>query len=220
MDDSVSIIRRPVKHARLKIHEDSSVQLVVPSDFSDAQVNAILSNKEQWIRNQQRFFRTHSPQSSPFSASHIPLFDKRFRFVLSPELGRKVAVNVTNLTVSSGRNLGDNEDRTRWLRAFARSHLQERIAQLSDRHRLRFGRLFVLSQRTRWGACSPSKNISLNWQLVFAPPYVADYVMLHELLHTVIPNHTQRFWTRLSAICPDMKDAVDWLQRNKPEIQV
>lgn len=220
MNGNVSVIRRPVKHARLKVHEDSSVQLVVPNDFSNADVNAILLTKEHWINKQQRFFRTHSRQPIPFSALHIPLFDKQFQFLLSPQLGRKVLVNPANLTVSSGRNLGNSEERTKWLRTLARSHLQERIAQLSDRHRLRFGRLFVLSQRTRWGACSPAKNISLNWQLIFAPPYVADYVMLHELLHTVILNHTQRFWTRLSAICPDVKRAVEWLQKNKPEIQV
>jgi len=220
MNDNVSIIRRPVKHARLKIHEDSSVQLVVPSDFTNAQVDTILATKEQWIRKQQRFFRTHSPQPTRFLALHIPLFGEQFHFLLSPHLGRKVVVNAANLTVSSGRNLGNDEERTKWLRTLARSHLQERITQLSDDHRLRFGRLFVLSQRTRWGACSPAKNISLNWQLIFAPPYVADYVMLHELLHTVIPNHTQRFWIQLSAICPEVERAVRWLQRNKPEIQV
>jgi predicted metal-dependent hydrolase len=220
MDDNVLIIRRPVKHARLKVHEDASVQLVVPNDFSDAQVDAILTTKGEWIRKQERFFRTHSPQPARFSASHIQLFDKRFRFVLSPQLGRKVVVDTANFTIRSGRNLGSDKERTKWLRTFARLHLKVRLDTLSNLHRLQFQRLFVLSQRTRWGACSPSKNISLNWQLIYAPPYVADYVMLHELLHTVIPNHTQRFWTQLSAICPDMKQAVQWLQKNKPEIHV
>ena len=58
MDNNVSVIRRSVKHARLKVREDLGVQLVVPSDFNDAQVDAILASKEQWIRKQQRFFRT------------------------------------------------------------------------------------------------------------------------------------------------------------------
>ena len=63
--------------------------------------------------------------------------------------------------------------------------------------------------------CSTNGNISLNWRLVTAPRYVADHLILHELLHTRIMNHTHRFWVHLKAICPDHKNAIAWLQSNR-----
>jgi predicted metal-dependent hydrolase len=55
----------------------------------------------------------------------------------------------------------------------------------------------VRSQRTRWGSCSRNGNISLNLRLVLLPEDLADYVILHELVHTRIPNHGRGFWEEL-----------------------
>jgi predicted metal-dependent hydrolase len=63
-----------------------------------------------------------------------------------------------------------------------------------------------------------TRNISLNWQLIHAPKLVIDYVILHELLHTQIPNHTQRFWVHLAAKAPQFRQAIQWLNVNKPVI--
>jgi predicted metal-dependent hydrolase len=63
-----------------------------------------------------------------------------------------------------------------------------------------------------------TRKISLNWQLIHAPKLVIDYVILHELLHTQIPNHTQRFWVHLAAKAPQFRQAIQWLNVNKPVI--
>jgi hypothetical protein len=135
----------------MKVWEDSSVLLVVPNDFNDADVEAILAAKGEWIREHQRYFAAHPSESLDRSPTDLPLFGKHYRLISSAQLGKKVVVDTVNLTVSSGRDLTSNGERTKWLRSFARSHLKERIVYLSGLHKLRFGRLFVLEQRTRWG---------------------------------------------------------------------
>ncbi|MFC2051983.1 M48 family metallopeptidase [Chloroflexota bacterium] len=60
-----------------------------------------------------------------------------------------------------------------------------------------FNRVFIRSQKTRWGSCSKNNNISLNVKLVLLPEDLVDYVILHELVHTRIHNHSKSFWEEL-----------------------
>lgn len=84
----------------------------------------------------------------------------------------------------------------------ARAHLGPRLAFLGGRHGLAWRRLTVRGQRTRWGSCSSTGTISLNWKLLFLRPALVDYVLLHELAHTRHLDHSKAFWALLERICP------------------
>jgi predicted metal-dependent hydrolase len=72
-----------------------------------------------------------------------------------------------------------------------------RLQQLAEQHGFTYNRVSIRKQRTRWGSCSAKGNISLNMKLVALPPELADYVILHELVHTRIHNHSKKFWAEL-----------------------
>jgi predicted metal-dependent hydrolase len=72
----------------------------------------------------------------------------------------------------------------------------------------------ISSARTRWGSCSTTGNLSFTWRLVLAPLEVIDYVVIHELVHTTIKNHSPAFWHRVAEIMPGYKQQVTWLKRN------
>jgi len=72
----------------------------------------------------------------------------------------------------------------------------------------------VRNQRTRWGSCTTTGVISLNWRLVQAPETVRDYVIYHELMHLREMNHSDRFWRRVEEVYPDWRDAERWLKGN------
>jgi predicted metal-dependent hydrolase len=107
---------------------------------------------------------------------------------------------------------GDLEDPTacrdaifRWLCRRARRELVPRLEDVAREHRLDYGRVSVRLQRTRWGSCSRSKNISLNARLLFLMPVLVDYVLLHELCHTREMSHSPRFWTLLGYHDPECR---------------
>jgi predicted metal-dependent hydrolase len=85
--------------------------------------------------------------------------------------------------------------------------LPARLRQLAAQHGFEAGRVTIRDQRSRWGSCSPSGDISLNWRLITMPDAVRDYVLLHELAHLREPNHSRRFWRLVSQICPDWRAA-------------
>ena len=100
----------------------------------------------------------------------------------------------------------------RALRQRARTDLPARLLELASLHGLRVDRVSVRNQRWRWGSCSPSGHICLNWRLVQMPDAVRDYVLIHELMHLRQMNHSRKFWKLVAAACPDYQAARAYLR--------
>ena len=97
------------------------------------------------------------------------------------------------------------------LRLRASKELPQQLVVLAARHDVSVTRVSIRNQRTRWGACSSSGSITLNWRLVLVPDFVREYVMIHELMHRRELNHSRRFWTHVAAACPQYREARTWL---------
>lgn len=98
------------------------------------------------------------------------------------------------------------------LRKRAQRELPAALLQLAAAHRVAVERVSIRNQRSRWGACSSRGSITLNWRLILVPPFVREYVMIHELMHRRELNHSKRFWKHVAAACPRYQDARKWLQ--------
>jgi predicted metal-dependent hydrolase len=96
-------------------------------------------------------------------------------------------------------------------RTRATRELPARLLELAAAHGLRVDRVSVRNQRWRWGSCSRSGHICLNWRLVRMPPLIRDYVMLHELMHLKRMDHSPRFWKLVAQACPEYQIARKWL---------
>lgn len=101
------------------------------------------------------------------------------------------------------------------LRKLAAQELPARVMGLAALHEVQILRVTVRNQRSRWGSCSRSGTISLNWRLIQTPALVRDYVVLHELAHRRHMNHSDRFWQEVKRLCPDYLAAERWLKANR-----
>ncbi len=82
-------------------------------------------------------------------------------------------------------------------RTAAKDTLTAQLNNLAERYGFSYNRVFIRNQKTRWGSCSLKNNINLNVNLVRLPGELLDYVLIHELVHTRIKNHSKRFWAEL-----------------------
>jgi predicted metal-dependent hydrolase len=98
------------------------------------------------------------------------------------------------------------------LRARASKELPPQLLALAQAHGITVTRVSIRNQRSRWGACSSTGSITLNWRLVLVPPAVREYVMIHELMHRRELNHSKRFWRHVAAACPHYQGARQWLR--------
>ncbi|HEU5215044.1 MAG TPA: M48 family metallopeptidase [Gaiellaceae bacterium] len=81
-----------------------------------------------------------------------------------------------------------------------------------------YRRIRIGGQRTLWGSCSPKGTLSFNWRLVLAPVDVLDYVVVHELCHLRVPNHSRRFWALVEGRRPYWREQRDWLREHGAEL--
>ena len=102
----------------------------------------------------------------------------------------------------------------RALQARAEVDLPTRLRELAAVHSLEVNRVSIRNQRTRWGSCGRDGHISLNWRLVLMPPWVRDYVLIHELMHLRRLDHSPAYWRLVASACPEYPKARRWLREN------
>ena len=135
-------------------------------------------------------------EAARFVASEHQWIDREQRRVLADRL----------------RSLHHGRDVDRQLFERAQHELPARLHELAAQHGLTVSRVSIRNQRWRWGSCSPTGHICLNWRLVDMPAAIRDYVLIHELMHLKRLDHSPRFWKLVAAACPDYQAARTWLR--------
>ncbi len=105
-----------------------------------------------------------------------------------------------------------------WLVSEAARDLDARVTHHAARLGLRARRLTVRDQKSRWGSCSSSGQLSFSWRLVLAPSFVLDYVAAHEVAHLAEMNHGPKFWRLVEKTLPDYNAARLWLRMRGMEL--
>lgn len=108
----------------------------------------------------------------------------------------------------------DAEIRNFYLRALAKPEILTRFKQFAPSLPFTYNRLFIRSQKTKWGTCSSKKNLSFNWRLIKCPYWIWDYLFVHELCHTVHFNHSKAYWKLVDEHFPQRKEAEAWIKKN------
>ena len=103
-------------------------------------------------------------------------------------------------------------------RTAARALVSTLAQEQGERIGVEYRRIRIGGQRTLWGSCSPRGTLSFNWRLVLAPLEVLDYVVVHELCHLRVPNHSRRFWALVERHRPHWRRQRDWLRDYGPEL--
>ena len=97
------------------------------------------------------------------------------------------------------------EDGIKKLAALAKEVLPQRIAHYAEVLDVKYGKITIRNQKTRWGSCSSKGNLNFNCLLMLCPDNVIDYVVVHELCHLIHHNHSKRFWNEVERVLPDYK---------------
>lgn len=111
-----------------------------------------------------------------------------------------------------GRRVAD------FLRREARSDLDAASRRAADRLGVAVKRIAVRDPVSRWGSCSSAGVLSYSWRLILAPPFVLDYLAIHEVAHLVEMNHSPRFWRIVHRLCPETAQAKAWLDANGADL--
>ncbi|HEY4649968.1 MAG TPA: SprT family zinc-dependent metalloprotease [Pontibacter sp.] len=201
----ISISVRPLK----------GIRVAVPPHISFDKAEQLIYTKADWIKEHQSRMQQQETKVTVFDADtefrtrfhtlrllthaqytmrcviengYINVFYPAFKDASEPEVQKFIRKSVEEA-----------------YRKEAKEYLPQRVAFFAERFGFEYQNVFIKNAKSRWGSCSHTNNINLNLHLMRLPDALCDYVILHELAHTVEKNHGPRFWKLLDKICGNSK---------------
>ena len=184
------IIRKKVRGVSLRVYPDLQVKVTVPISLPLPEVEKWVESKKEWVLTKLAHFSQ----------------------IVPPPIPESLTVTLLGEVIQTDMPLSKRESLVVWYKQQAKKYLIPRLIHLADYHGFRFQKVFIRDTQTKWGSCSSLHNIGLNYRLVKAPWFVIDYVIIHELCHTVHFNHSKAFWDTVGQHCPDYEIAKKWLK--------
>lgn len=216
---SIELTRRAVKHAHLAVHPPAGrVTLVAPPRMRLEVARAYAISKLGWIRQQQDALKAQAreaPRRFVTRESHQLWGRRHLLSVVERDEKPGVAVDHRRIKLSV-RPGSDPAKRAEVMHAWHKALLHAEVPPLIARWERKLGvfvsAYFLQRMKTKWGSCNPkSRSIRLNTELVKKPKDLLEYVVVHEMLHLLVPNHDERFVALLDRHYPSWRVARDEL---------
>lgn len=109
---------------------------------------------------------------------------------------------------------------TDWYKMKALAKFQKRARYYSELLNVNYEKVRLRDLKRKWGTCTPKKYLHFNWKIILAPISIVDYVIVHELVHLLVPNHSHKYWNKLKTVLPDMEERREWLRINGPTLDI
>jgi len=183
-----------VRHPRarrylLRLIDERTIRVTLPRWGSKKEAVAFVERERPWIDKQRRRFETERARCALDRHAPVPAADTP----IAPDAERLRQAELIEQ---------------------ARRVLPARLNELASFHGLTVTRVSIRNQHSRWGSCSRTGHICLNWRLVTMPGWVRDYVIIHELMHLKRMDHSKRFWKLVASACPAYQSARRYLREH------
>ena len=181
------------------------IEVVVPKLMDTRCVPDVLEKNQAWLQKQMKWI-TEMRQSLMPNEIYLAALNQSWAVKYLPDQGGKESfIEEGSLLKIRGPNVEPMEIVSilnKWLHSVAKSTLTALLNQESNNKHLPFHRVTIRRAKTRWGSCSSIGSISLNRNLMFLPPELVRYVVIHELCHTQQLNHSIHFWKLFEELYP------------------
>jgi len=101
-----------------------------------------------------------------------------------------------------------------WYKRRAYEKISQRVKWYAQTNGFEYNKINITNAQKRWGSCSHQGNLSFTWRLIMAPLAIIDSVVVHELAHLEVKNHSKEFWNKVGSLDPEYKEHKDWLKNN------
>ena len=218
-------LRRSTRARRLRLSiRPGGVEVVAPLRARASDIAAFIDQHRAWIdvklETLQRALAAH-PGSAQLRDGGTILYrgqpvGLRVRAGARPQVLQTSGIEVIVRSAVADADLEAAVERllTRWLRWSAQNDALEYVERHARPNDLLPAAVRVKEQKHLWGSCSAKGRVNLNWRLIFAPPAVFEYVVVHELCHLREAHHQAPFWRLVGQILPEFEAQRRWLRAN------
>lgn len=213
----ITIQKSKRKTVSIFVERDGTVSARVPDKLSEGEIMEIIQRKEyqihknlaEWTQlNENRTNREYvSGQSFLYLGKNY-----RLKIVTEP---------LDKLILKNGRfylPIAKKGNAKELFKDFYKGKLHDKLPPIIDRYKNKLGvapqEVKVMELRNRWASCSAKGNVNFHWKCAMAPIDVLNYIVVHELVHLIYPNHTTAFWNEVDKVMPNYEKHLHWLKIN------
>jgi predicted metal-dependent hydrolase len=212
------------KHVRITISVHDGVVVTFPTRMRRyVNPDDFLREKQEWVLHHLERLAPSTPPAELTSGSRVSIRGREYTVsilncsVRRPEI--ELAGSELRVALPIGYAGEVKEAVKGWIRAQAAPLIEREAERLAELIGVKYRRLTIRDQRTKWGSCSRTGNLSFNWRLILFPPSVLRYVVIHELCHLRQFNHSPRFWQLVEQFDPDYETSIEWLRTHGIQIE-
>ena len=206
------IIRSNRKTLSISINESAELIVRAPNRISNQKIQDFINEKENWITRNQSLVKARVEERG--KNKNLLLYLGTLFPLKTDNEAKKIYFNGKEFLADLQNEEKTNKSLKNWYKNKFKEVAVPRLFYFAKKHNLQVNQVRIKEQRTLWGSCSSRNNINLNFLLIMAPLRVIDYVIIHELVHTIHKNHSANFWNAVEAIMPNYKEAKHWLKEN------
>lgn len=201
----------------ITVDRDGSLVLATPPQVSVEDLESIVNQNRFWIYS--KLIKKESYKTPEGTKDYLPgegfyYLGRNYRLKLIDEAEVPLSLFQSRFELlrsrqSQGRNLF-----IQWYRDHLKVQLDLLINSLSSRVGAAPQSTQTRDLGNRWGSCNSKGDLYFHWRVALLPRSMIEYVVVHEMVHLVQPNHNQDFWSRVARIIPDWQDRKSWLAKN------
>ena len=201
------------KRRTLSVSVDSLGQVTVraPMKYPMDRIESFLLEKEAWIAKHKSRMNASGVRlpGVTLDGYELLLLGEHYRIVLYDGKGVRLLSDEKRIFLPRERS---EEKLRRWLKENAKRIFTEATRLRAEEMGVHYQSVTISAAATRWGSCTGDNRLRFTFRLLYAPKEVIDYVIVHELSHTVHHDHSQAFWALVASVLPDYKQKRKWLK--------
>ncbi len=214
--------RRGSRSIRISLSVDGHVRVNMPTWAPYSAGLAFLEQKKVWIQNQRQKVTTQLHDQQTLGKRHVLVFMPDDS-VSTP----RVSTTDSRVVVKHPSILGEADPTVqaaavrgakRALQRQADDYLPDRLRLLADATDMQYQSLSIRQLKSRWGSCSSTHHITLNYFLMLLPEQLIDYVLIHELAHTRHLDHSPEFWHIVGQHVPNLPEVRRQMRNHRPSV--
>ncbi len=212
MPNNFSIIleRSNRRTVALHIQPDATVLIKAPNHMPQHQINIFIEEHREWIDKRLALVG----KRMKYKKREDEYFFLGKTLKLTPGNYRDIAVEEDKLLFPIALLFRKDKEIATWYLAKAREIITGQVATFAKEMKTEYREITFSDTKSQWGRCTHDNRLQFSWRLVMAPLLVINYVVIHELAHTMEKNHTQMFWMKVRNFNPSYRQQIKWLKEN------
>jgi predicted metal-dependent hydrolase len=206
------IIRSTRKTLTLQILPDASLIIKAPLFISQKEINSFLKEHQSWIEKKRALLASHIKKDKQFREGEKYLFLGQ-EYLLKFGNYTSISINGEYLLFPQASVFRGEKELNSWYIKQAQKIIFEQVSHYGKLMDLSPSSISFSDTKSKWGSCTHDNRLQFNWRLIMAPILVINYVVVHELVHFTIKNHSSKFWDKVRHFNPSYRQQIKWLKK-------